>query len=184
MGGGARAQRAASTHCWPHSHLGEAHTGGEGQSKRRSYSSPTPLSSSPLTCCPPTSYFSPHCHHKLSFAVGQPWSSTPCPRGHHPRLQPPRVSLPHPTAGQHQAGPPPGCCSGFLTLPFAPPPAPTLGAEISLQGPGRGTAAQCRHSSDPCSARQGLQQVLWGYRGVGGCLWVNGGGAHTWLKAS
>ena len=52
-GGGARAQRAASTHCWPHSHLGEAHTGGEGQSKRRSYSSPTPLSSSPLTCCLP-----------------------------------------------------------------------------------------------------------------------------------
>ena len=124
MGGGARAQRAASTHCWPHSHLGEAHTGGEGQSKRRSYSSPTPLSSSPLTCCPPpthTSYFSPHCHHKLSFAVGQPWSSTPCPQGHHPHLQPPRVSLPHPTAGQHQARPPPGCCSGFLTLPFAPP---------------------------------------------------------------
>ena len=90
-----------------------------------------------------------------------------------------------PQQGSTRPGPHRAAAQVFL-LCHLPPPAPTLGAEISLQGPGRGTAAQCRHSSDPCSARQGLQQVLWGYRGVGGggCLWVNGGGAHTWLKAS
>lgn len=89
---------------------------------------------------------------------------------------------PHSRAAPGQA--PTGLLLRFSYSAICPPLAPTLGAEISLQGPGRGTAAQCRHSSDPCSARQGLQQVLWGYRGVGGCLWVNGGGAHTWLKAS
>ena len=73
---------------------------------------------------------------------------------------------PHSRAAPGQA--PTGLLLRFSYSAICPPLAPTLGAEISLQGPGRGTAAQCRHSSDPCSARQGLQQVLWGYRGVGG----------------
>lgn len=43
---------------------------GKGRASGEVTRAPAPFSSSPLTCCPPTPYFSPHCHHKLSFAVG------------------------------------------------------------------------------------------------------------------
>lgn len=77
---------------------------------------------------------------------------------------------------------PPGC-SGFSLCTLPPCPAP--GAETPLQGPGRGAAAQRRHSSDPCSTRQGLRcSMPSGAKGLGeegrggGCLWVKWGKAH------
>lgn len=133
---------------------------GKGRASGEVTRAPAPFSSSPLTCCPPTPYFSPHCHHKLSFAVGQSWSSVSSPWGHQSHRQPPCASLPHPQQGRAVLARPGSTgLLRFLTLHFAPP-APlqelrphcrVLAGEQQLSAdtavipaaPGRGCAAQC-----------------------------------------